>query len=134
MKNFDRQLVASYARCKQCGTVVQSLHRHDYKTCSCDNKTMIDGGTDYQRFGGVDIQWVEVFGVYTDEPFEKVRQHMYRLGYGKDTKGPFRIVRLFEMTNEHLLAMEIYPCVEWQMKLIRKEGAYRKVNNISVED
>jgi len=39
--------------CPNCGKVMVSWHRHDYRTCSCSNETMIDGGRDYLRFGGV---------------------------------------------------------------------------------
>lgn len=129
---MNRQLVANYVRCRQCGTVLQSLFRHDYKTCLCDNKTIADGGLSYIRFGGKDLKWVEPIAVYDDEPFEKVRQHMYRIGYGRDMKGPFHITRLFEMTDGHLEAMKTFGCADWQKSLIEKEKQYREDNNISV--
>lgn len=46
------------AKCKNCGDVIESKHRHDWVACSCfknefDNKGFfIDGGTDYFRIGG----------------------------------------------------------------------------------
>ena len=132
MRDINRQLVASYARCRCCGTVLQSLHVHDYKTCKCDNETMIDGGLDYQRYGGMDLDMVEPIAVYADEPFLKVREHMYRVGPNKDGTGVMRIRRLFEMTDGHLEAMQTYPCPPWQLKLINKEIAYRQKSNISI--
>ena len=33
-------------RCRNCGDEIQSLHRHDYVTCSCGDIS-IDGGDDY---------------------------------------------------------------------------------------
>jgi len=36
-------------RCLECGTVLVSLHRHDYYGCGCPNGTAVDGGTDYFR-------------------------------------------------------------------------------------
>lgn len=134
MNSIDRQMVASYARCRCCGTVLQSIHRHDYKTCKCDNETMIDGGLDYQRYGGIDLSMVEPIAVYADESFLKVREHMYRGGHGKDMKGVYRITRLFEMTDEHLQAVQTYPCPPWQLKLINKEIAYRQKRNISIPE
>ena len=95
---------------------------------------MIDGGLNYQRYGGVDMSMVECIGVYADEDFGKVRQHMYRTGYGKDGTGAFRITRLFEMTDGHLQALLTYPCAEWQRELVNKELAYRSLLNISVVD
>jgi hypothetical protein len=39
--------------CLCCGRVMISYHRHDYKTCSCNQETMIDGGQcDYIQYGG----------------------------------------------------------------------------------
>ena len=50
-------------QCPQCGKHMFSYHRHDYRTCGCPNETMIDGGKDYLRCGGVDrpevIEWNE---------------------------------------------------------------------------
>jgi len=130
----SRQIVANYSRCRACGTVLQSLSGHDYKTCPCDNKTMVDGGLGYGRYGGVDMDLVENWQVFADEPFEKVRQHMYRTGFGKSGRDHFRITRLFEMTDEHLQAMHTYHCATWQLDLIKQEQEYRKANNISIKD
>jgi len=38
------------ARCKKCGDIVESRHRHDFVTCSC-GQTSVDGGHDYIRRG-----------------------------------------------------------------------------------
>lgn len=45
------------ARCKKCGTVVESLHRHDFVTCAC-GAISVDGGTDYMRRVG-DLSLIE---------------------------------------------------------------------------
>jgi len=44
-------------KCKRCGTIIMSLHRHDFVTCKCwhvENNTgiFIDGGLYYTRAGG----------------------------------------------------------------------------------
>lgn len=36
------------ARCKKCGDVIESKHRHDFVTCKC-GAISLDGGKDYQR-------------------------------------------------------------------------------------
>lgn len=46
-------------QCLQCGKILVSFDRHDYKTCSCPNETMIDGGHDYLRCGGKDFRKVQ---------------------------------------------------------------------------
>lgn len=37
--------------CRQCGDVIRSFYRHDFKPCSC-GAIYIDGGEDYFRTGG----------------------------------------------------------------------------------
>ena len=49
------------AICLCCGTILESKHRHDYQVCPCPNRTMVDGGLDYTKGGGVDMskaKWV----------------------------------------------------------------------------
>ena len=45
-------------KCLECGVVLDSIFRHDYKTCECPNETMVDGGDDYLRYGGKDLKKV----------------------------------------------------------------------------
>jgi len=47
-------------QCLGCGVVLVSFHRHDFKTCSCKNETFIDGGCDYLRCGGKDLNKIQV--------------------------------------------------------------------------
>lgn len=35
-------------RCLDCGTVIESRHRHDFVTCEC-GRVSVDGGRDYRR-------------------------------------------------------------------------------------
>ena len=45
-----KEILKNAFRCKKCGEVVESKHRHDFATCKCGNFT--DGGHDYIRMGG----------------------------------------------------------------------------------
>lgn len=53
-----RKIILNRARCKNCGTFLESKHRHNFVVCDCfedkENTTgiFIDGGTDYLRRGG----------------------------------------------------------------------------------
>ena len=38
-------------RCKKCGDVIESTHRHDFVRCQC-GAIFVDGGHDYLRRGG----------------------------------------------------------------------------------
>lgn len=39
------------AKCKKCGDIVESKHRHDFKWCKC-GAFFLDGGKSYFRYGG----------------------------------------------------------------------------------
>ena len=45
------RIITNKARCKKCGEIVESKHRHDFNMCSCGS-VFVDGGTDYMRRGG----------------------------------------------------------------------------------
>lgn len=57
MKKYD--IKHNKAKCKNCKSVIESVHRHDWVACECfdssneDNQGIyIDGGKDYLRRGG----------------------------------------------------------------------------------
>ena len=60
------KLLRNRIKCLACGKVIESYHRHDYKTCGCPNNTMVDGGIVYQRYGGKDMKLVDPRPVYVD--------------------------------------------------------------------
>ena len=41
-------ILRNLARCRLCGTIIESTHRHDYVTCNC-GKIAVDGGKAYLR-------------------------------------------------------------------------------------
>lgn len=46
-------------RVKCCGSIIQSLHQHDYVSCQC-GKSAIDGGDAYTRCAGNPLDFEEV--------------------------------------------------------------------------
>jgi hypothetical protein len=52
-------IVRNIARCKRCGDVIESKHRHDFVTCSCGNLS-VDGGRAYLRRGFKSGEWEEL--------------------------------------------------------------------------
>lgn len=48
-------------RCLKCGGELESKFRHDFKKCSCDNETFVDGGNDYFRYGCINIDLIEYY-------------------------------------------------------------------------
>jgi hypothetical protein len=61
------KLIRNRVKCLACDEVIESNYRHDYKTCGCPNETMVDGGIDYQRFGGADLKLVEPLPEFTED-------------------------------------------------------------------
>lgn len=49
--------------CRQCGKIMVSWSVHDYKTCGCPNETMVDGGRDYLRYGGMEMSKVQAIQI-----------------------------------------------------------------------
>lgn len=60
-----KRLVKNAARCKSCGTVVESTHVHDFKWCAC-KKMFVDGGLQYIRRGGA-LDVIEELSVWVDD-------------------------------------------------------------------
>ena len=45
------RVLPNKAKCKQCGTIVHSKHRHDFVSCGCGSFAL-DGGNDYLKVTG----------------------------------------------------------------------------------
>lgn len=119
------QLVYNAVTCRDCGETLVSYHRHDYKTCSCPNEAMVDGGLDYGRYGAVDMQHIDVVHLYADDDFEVVRKYAYRGGRGKDGKQPLTYIPICDMDDDYLQAVVDYGGADWHIDLIKKEIQYR---------
>jgi len=58
-------IIRNAIKCNKCGDVIQSTHVHDYVECSCQD-TVVDGGNEYFRYGGNDV---ETLFVSTEKPY-----------------------------------------------------------------
>ncbi len=88
------------------GTLLKSLHRHDYVTYTDANGKvyMLDGGTDYVRCS-----------VNGDESFETVyydphnhqsnRKALYWASFGIDGKGPRKVCPICDLGTGHIQAI-----------------------------
>ena len=66
-----RRILHNRIRCKLCGDVIESKHRHDFVECSC-GACYVDGGKDYERRGWDSAKgdWkdvIEELTVYAEE-------------------------------------------------------------------
>lgn len=100
---------------------------------------MVDGGHDYLRRIVVDEAPYEELTVYSDAPFEVIRESFHRGGRGKNGDQPLTWVPMHQMSDEWLKA-----CIEYNEdrglggsyanKLYAKELQYRLENNITIAD
>ena len=61
-----RKIIKNAIRCKHCGDVIESTHRHDFKECSCE-RVFVDGGLDYLRRGFVENDDYVELSEYVEE-------------------------------------------------------------------
>lgn len=52
--------IVAFLKCLQCQTVLESRHVHDFVRCACPNQTFLDGGNKYFRYGGVDMDKIQI--------------------------------------------------------------------------
>ena len=61
-------------QCLNCGDILESTHRHDFKTCSC-GRVSVDGGHDYLRrcfeSGVAAKDYKELSEYYEEDPLEE---------------------------------------------------------------
>lgn len=62
----EQKILKNAARCRNCGDVIESVHRHDFKYCSC-GAIAVDGGTDYLRRLAASWDDFEDMSVYETE-------------------------------------------------------------------
>ena len=115
-----RQLVYNAVKHLECGETIVSYHRHDMKHCSCGG-AMVDGGTDYARYGGFNI---EKISIYADDDFELVRKYATRGSRGPN--GDLSWIAICDMDDDYLEAALDYGGPDWHLELIKKEIEYRK--------
>tara|TARA_R110002126_G_scaffold265408_1_gene408577 strand:- start:114 stop:527 length:414 start_codon:yes stop_codon:yes gene_type:complete len=136
--NGLEQVVLNRVQCKNCAEILTSYNRHDYKTCGCENQTMVDGGTAYQRYGGKDLDLVDTsLTVYLSEDHLVNRDTAHWGNRGKDGKSSLSYKSVAEMSNDHLtnIIKDMSGRIEpWMEQIIAKELEYRGINNIIVPD
>ena len=89
------------------GTILESMHRHDYVTYTDANglEYMVDGGLDYLRRNLHDDAPYEELSVYADDPHELIRE-VFKWGTrGKDGNQPLKYVPLKDLTSDHIEAI-----------------------------
>ncbi len=65
------KLSKNSAKCRLCGDVLVSEHRHDFRQCEC-GEIFIDGGLDYVRWGAKDLKNIIDLCEYEDNDKDAV--------------------------------------------------------------
>jgi hypothetical protein len=88
------------------GTILESLHRHDYQTHIDANgeEYMIDGGLDYVRRSINKEPAIDAF-VFTDDKHEVIREAFKWGTYGKNGDQPLVRKTLASLDTEHIEAI-----------------------------
>lgn len=90
------------------GTILTSKHVHDY-VCHDDviskEHYILDGGSEYQRTS-LNVVKAKDISIYTDSPFEEIREHLCRGTYDKN--GNHVWIPLKDMTAQHLFNCILY--------------------------
>ena len=135
---MEKQIILNRVQCRECGEVLTSYHRHDYKTCGCTNETMVDGGTDYQRYGGLNLDLVDTSStIYLSDDHEMNRSAAHWGNRGKDGRSPLSYKSIADMSNTHIdniikdMGGKIIP---WMEEIMVTEQLYRFTNKITIDD
>ena len=131
----DIQIVYNAVKCLVCNKTIVSHHQHDYVTCGCENKAMVDGGTVYDRYGAADLSKILKTTLITTDPFDLIREHMSWGSYGKKGKDKLRFIILKDMSDSHIKnVLATDQGSTWVRELMQKELEYRLEFNISITD
>jgi len=120
------------------GTELISHHVHDFNDHTDTNGSYYacDGGGSYLKRSGAS-DYTEA-SIYSNDPFEVIREHLYRGSRGKDGLQSLSYIKLKDMSDEHLKSTIIYNDrygygasynTYYEMEI-----QYRKDNNITVKE
>ena len=89
------------------GTILESLHRHDYKTYIDKNglEYMVDGGLEYLRRNVQDSAPATEMSVYNTDPHETIREAFKWGTRGIDGKQPLTYIALKDLATDHIEAI-----------------------------
>ena len=120
------------------GTLMQSYHRHDYKTYIDANgkEYMIDGGLEYQRCNIHDDAPYQDASIYDIDPHEEIRAAFHWGCRGKDGRQPVEFRPVCSLSNLHIhnIRMTQTHIPEHIAKVFADEEVYRRDKGICIED
>lgn len=135
---MERKLILNSIKTPD-GTILISRHRHDFVSHTdkvTGKEIFLDGGNEYQRIGGEG--WTDL-SIYSDAPFEVIRENYCRGGRGKNNDQPLTWVALKDMNDEWLQAAIVYNEERgmgnsFANSMYVAEKDYRNQHNIKVDE
>ena len=121
-----RKLVLNRIRTPD-GTILTSRNVHDYKCYKDKNGDTYtnDGGVEYLRRSVNVIHWEEL-SLYSDDPFEILRENIIWGTYGKNGDEELHYKPISNMSNNHIKALlSQYKLADYLKELFEKEISYR---------
>lgn len=121
------KLVANRIRTPD-GTVLESMHRHDYVTYVDKNgkEYMVDGGLNYCRRNIHDDAPYTELSVYATDPHEVIREAFKWGTRGIDGKSPVTWVVLKDLTTDHIQAiLDTQNLSDYIIKIFNDELKFR---------
>lgn len=61
IKTVELNRIINRIKCLECGKILESKGVHDFVSCSCNNESFTDGGSDYQRVGGKYLHKIQIW-------------------------------------------------------------------------
>lgn len=128
----SRKLLVNKIMCPD-GTVLQSLHRYDFveHTTSDGDYYFIDGGLEYQRYGGTHLDKVVNLAIYDTDPHTTIREEVVwgnRYDKDKNLLPKTRWIKIKDLTNDHLAGIYHHVEVGTYSKIMLDEINYRGLN------
>ena len=108
-------------------TVLTSRNRHDFVSHKDKNGELYytDGGLSYLK-RSVNKEPYEDLSLYSDDPFEKLREGIKWGSRGKNGDEPLHYKSVSKMSNNHIKALlSQYKLAEYMEELFEKEIEYR---------
>lgn len=68
------EIITNKIKCNSCGDIIESCHRHDFKTCRC-GRVSVDGGHSYlrRRFKESSKDYTELSVInYTEDEIKEI--------------------------------------------------------------
>ena len=108
-------------------TILESRNVHDYKSHLDKNGEiyMNDGGVEYIR-RSVNIEPYEDLSLYSDDPFEILRENITWGTYGKNGNEPLHYKSVSNMSTNHIKAiLSQYRLADYLKEVFEKEIFFR---------